>query len=340
MSNKSPFSRFLLTLLAIAGVGLLLYKNGERWLRAILLYLSGAAWARQLVSDLPIAQQVAGRFVAGQTAVEAMQTARELNDAGLLVTLDYLGESVTDAAMAATARDEILHLLDKIAANNVNANVSLKLSQLGLNIDKNLAADNLRQILERARQHENRVRIDMEDSPLVDVTLALYRRMRDKEGFSNVGVVIQSYLYRSDEDIRQLVAEGAWVRLCKGAYAEPPEVAYPQKTDTDASFVRLTQQLLSGEARENGVYAGIATHDERMIQATIDYAHANDIAPEEFEFQMLHGIRRELQEDLRANGYRVRVYVAYGQAWYPFFMRRLAERPANLWFFISNFIRQ
>jgi proline dehydrogenase len=179
----------------------------------------------------------------------------------------------------------------------------------------------------------------MEESGLVDKTLALYRQMRDQEGFNNTGVVIQSYLYRSDEDIRQLVAEGAWVRLCKGAYAEPPDVAYPQKADTDASFVRLTQQLLSAEARENGVYAGIATHDERMIQAAIDYAHQNEIDPEEYEFQMLYGIRRELQEDLRANGYRVRVYVAYGQAWYPFFMRRLAERPANLWFFISNFMR-
>jgi proline dehydrogenase len=339
MCNKSPFSRFLLTLTAVVGVGLLLYKNGERWLRAILLYLSGAAWARQLVSDLPLAQQVASRCVAGQTADEAIQVARDLNENGLLVTLDYLGESVTDAAMAAAARDEILHLLDQIAASEVKANVSLKLSQLGLKINEKLAADNLRQILEKARQHENRVRIDMEESGLVDKTLALYRQMRDQEGFNNTGVVIQSYLYRSDEDIRQLVAEGAWVRLCKGAYAEPPDVAYPQKADTDASFVRLTQQLLSAEARENGVYVGIATHDERMIQAAIDYAHQNEIDPEEYEFQMLYGIRRELQEDLRANGYRVRVYVAYGQAWYPFFMRRLAERPANLWFFISNFLR-
>jgi proline dehydrogenase len=340
MRNKSPFSRLLFTILMVAGVGLLLYKNGERWLRAILLYLSGAAWARQLVSDLPVAQQVAGRFVAGQTAVEAMNTAQELNARGLTVTLDYLGESVADKGMALAARDEILHLLDQIAQTSVNANVSLKLSQLGLNISEALAADNMRQILARARHHENRVRIDMEDSPVVDKTLALYRRLRDKDGFNNVGVVIQAYLYRSDEDIRQLVAEGAWVRLCKGAYAEPPEVAYPQKADTDASFIRLMQRLLSAEARENGVYAAIATHDERMIQATLDYVHENGISPEEFEFQMLYGIRRELQDDLRANGYRVRVYVPYGQAWYPYFMRRLAERPANLYFFLSNLIRQ
>ena len=340
MCNKSPFSRFLLTLLAAAGVGLLLYKNGERWLRAILLYLSGAGWARQLVSDLPLAQQVAGRFVAGETAVAAMTVAQELNGRGLTVTLDYLGESVADKGMALAARDEILHLLDQIAESGVNANVSLKLSQLGLNISEELAAENMRQILARARHHENRVRIDMEDSPVVDKTLALYRRLRDKDGFSNVGVVIQAYLYRSEEDIRQLAEEGAWVRLCKGAYAEPPEVAYPQKADTDASFIRLMQRLLSAEARERGVYAAIASHDERMIQATIDYAHENEISPEEFEFQMLYGIRRELQDNLQANGYRVRIYVPYGRAWYPYFMRRLAERPANLYFFLSNLIRQ
>jgi proline dehydrogenase len=339
MSHKSSFSRFIFRLAFLFALVTLLYKNGEQWLRQLLLYLTGAAWARQLVSELPLARQVSSRFVAGETAAEAMAVAQELNERGLTVTLDYLGESVTDADMAIAARSEILHLLDQIAARNVKANVSVKLSQLGLKISDQLAADNMRQILQRAREYENRVRIDMEDSPLVDKTLALYRRLRDEEGFTNVGVVIQAYLYRSEADIRQLVEEGAWVRLCKGAYAEPPEVAYPRKADTDASFVRLMQLLLSAEARENGVYAAIATHDERMIQASIDYAHQNEIAPEEYEFQMLYGIRRELQEDLRANGYWVRIYVPYGQAWYPYFMRRLAERPANLWFFLSNFFK-
>jgi proline dehydrogenase len=339
MSHKSSFSRFIFRLAFLFALVTLLYKNGEQWLRQLLLYLTGAAWARQLVSELPLARQVSSRFVAGETAAEAMAVAQELNERGLTVTLDYLGESVTDADMAIAARSEILHLLDQIAARNVKANVSVKLSQLGLKISDQLAADNMRQILQRAREYENRVRIDMEDSPLVDKTLALYRRLRDEEGFTNVGVVIQAYLYRSEADIRQLVEEGAWVRLCKGAYAEPPEVAYPRKADTDASFVRLMQLLLSAQARENGVYAAIATHDERMIQATIDYAHQNEIAPEEYEFQMLYGIRRELQEDLRAHGYRVRIYVPYGQAWYPYFMRRLAERPANLWFFLSNFFK-
>jgi proline dehydrogenase len=339
MSYKSSFSRFLIRIAFLFALATLLYKNGERWLRQVLLYLTGATWARQLVSEFPLARQVASRFVAGETVAEAMAVAQELNERGLTVTLDYLGESVTDANMAIAARNEILHLLDQIADRNVNANVSLKLSQLGLNINDQLAADNMRQILSRAREHENRVRIDMEDSPLVDKTLALYRRLRDEEGFTNVGVVIQAYLYRSAEDIRQLVEGGAWVRLCKGAYAEPPDVAYPRKVDTDASFVRLMQHLLSTKAREQGVYAAIATHDERMIQATIDYAHQHEIAPEEFEFQLLYGIRRELQDDLHKHGYRVRIYVPYGQAWYPYFMRRLAERPANLWFFLSNFFK-
>jgi proline dehydrogenase len=183
------------------------------------------------------------------------------------------------------------------------------------------------------------VRIDMEDSPLVDTTLEIYRTLRDADGLSNVGVVIQAYLHRSEADVRRLVEEGGWVRLCKGAYAEPADVAFANKADTDANFVKLTQMMLSDEARANGVYLGVATHDEKMIQATIDYANAHQIPPTTYEFQMLYGIRRELQESLVQRGYRMRIYVPYGAAWYPYFVRRLAERPANLWFFISNFFR-
>jgi proline dehydrogenase len=179
----------------------------------------------------------------------------------------------------------------------------------------------------------------MEESALVDSTLETYRALR-AEGFTNVGAVIQAYLYRSESDVRQLIAEGASVRLCKGAYAEPADVAYPIKADTDANYVRLMRLMLSEEARQNGVSLAVASHDEAMVQATIEYVRANGISPELFEFQMLHGIRRELQRKLVQLGYRVRIYVPYGRAWYPYLMRRLAERPANLWFFASNLVRR
>jgi proline dehydrogenase len=179
----------------------------------------------------------------------------------------------------------------------------------------------------------------MEESQVVDATLDIYHTVRDEDGFDNVGVVIQAYLYRSEDDIRRLIEEGAWVRLCKGAYAEPPEVAFPAKADTDANFIKLTQMMLSERARQNGMYIGIATHDEDMINAAIQFVWQNKVPLDTFEFQMLYGIRRELQEALVQQGYQLRIYVPYGTAWYPYFVRRLAERPANLWFFISNFFR-
>jgi proline dehydrogenase len=336
--KSQPRARLPLLLLFLL-LALLLYWNSERWLRLLMLYLSGATWARSLVSNLGVAQAVAGRFVAGETVHEAMAVTRELNRAGMSVTLDYLGESVMDQIMAEAARDEILHLFDCIEETQTEANVSVKLSQLGVKINPQLALDNMRRILGRAREYRNRVRIDMEDSPLVDTTLDIYRTLRDEDGFDNVGVVIQSYLYRSEADVRRLIEEGAWVRLCKGAYAEPPDVAFPDKADTDRNFIHLMQLMLGEEARRRGVYLAVATHDEKMIEATRDFVAAHDIPAEAFEFQMLYGIRRELQEALRRQGYQVRVYVPYGGAWYPYFMRRLAERPANLWFFISNLFR-
>jgi proline dehydrogenase len=230
-------------------------------------------------------------------------------------------------------------VLDCIHDSGVKANVSVKLSQLGLKLDPDLALANMRAILKRAQEYQNRIRIDMEESALVDATLALYRQLRHEDGFDNVGVVMQAYLYRTERDVRQLIAEGAWVRLCKGAYAEPPEVAFPDKADTDANYILLMQHLLSQEARQNGVYVGVATHDEKMIDATMSYVHSHNIGSEEFEFQMLYGIRRELQERIVAQGYQLRIYVPYGMAWYPYFVRRLAERPANLWFFVSNLLR-
>ncbi len=322
----------------LLGIGVYLY--GERWLRLILIYLSHAGWARQLISGLPIARRVARRFVAGETIDEAMAATQALNARELMVTLDYLGESVTDEAVANDCRDEILGILDRIEAAGLDANVSVKLSQLGLRIHPDIALENMRQILERAQRYDNRVRIDMEESELVDKTLDIYRTLRDEMGYPNVGVVIQSYLYRSERDVTRLIDEGAWVRLCKGAYAEPPEIAFSHKADTDANYVKLTQMMLGEEARANGVYLGIATHDEDMINAALDFAESQGISPDEYEFQMLYGIRRDLQDSLVSQGYRVRTYVPYGTAWYPYFVRRLAERPANMWFFISNLFKR
>ncbi|MBK8984629.1 MAG: proline dehydrogenase family protein [Chloroflexi bacterium] len=289
---------------------------------------------------MSLARSVAGRFVAGENIAAAMEAARTLNDKGLSVTLDFLGESVNTADEARAARDEIMAMLDAIAANGINGNVSVKLTQLGLRVDEDLALDNVRRLLERAESHNNKVRIDMEESAVTDATLAVYGRLRDELGFGQrVGIVIQAYLYRSQADVASLIDAGAWVRLCKGAYAEPSDVAFVDKADTDANYVKLMEMMLSPEARQRGVHLGIATHDEKMIQAALAYAQAHNIGPREFEFQMLYGVRRELQEKLVADGYQVRVYVPYGTAWYPYFMRRLAERPANLWFFVSNFLR-
>ena len=326
-------------LLGFGVSALLIRQYGEAWLRSLLLYLSTAAWARQLISNLRLAKRVAGRFVAGETIADAILTAQELNDKGMLVTMDYLGEGVTTAVEALAARDEILRLLDSIHQSGVKANVSVKLSQLGVKLDTQVALDNMRAILARARQYQNKIRIDMEESALVDTTLTLYRTLRDEDNFANVGVVMQAYLYRTEQDVCRLIEEGAWVRLCKGAYAEPPEIAFPLKADTDANYIKLMQKLLSQQARQNGVYVGVATHDEKMISATMSTVQSQSIRSNEFEFQMLFGIRRELQERIVAQGYQMRIYVPYGTAWYPYFVRRLAERPANLWFFISNFLR-
>lgn len=327
------------TLAAAAGAGYLVYRNGETWLRSLLLYLSRMQLARRVVTRFPPAWAVASRFIAGESVDEAIAATRLLNARGMSAALDYLGESVSDAREAAAARDQILYLLQRIHESGVEAYVSVKLSQLGLKVDENLALANLRMLLAEAKQLGLRIRIDMEESTLVDTALDLYRRLRFGEGFDNVGVVIQSYLYRSEEDVRRLVTEGAWVRLVKGAYKEPPSVAYPQKRDVDAAFVRLAEMLLSDDARRHGAHLAAATHDDAMIAAVQRYAATHNLPQDAFEFQLLYGIRRERQEQLVAQGYRVRIYVPYGTAWYPYFMRRLAERPANLWFFVSNFFK-
>jgi len=340
MDNKKLIRR-VPQLLVLAVIGISLYRFGAGWLRAVLLYLAGARWAREMVGGTAITRRVADRFVGGHDADAALDTARDLNRRGMLVTLDYLGENVTSLQDAYDARDQILCLLDRINDSGVEANVSIKLSQLGLNIDNALAHDNVKRILERALQLDNKIRIDMEESRLTQQTLDLYRCLRDEDGFGHrVGIVIQAYLLRSAEDVQQLVEEGAWVRLCKGAYAEPPHVAFAAKADTDANFVTLMQRLLGPEARQRGVHLGVATHDEKMIVATRDFVNEHGIDVKAFEFQMLFGIRRDLQDSLVASGYKMRIYVPYGNAWYPYLVRRLAEHPANLWFFVSNFFRK
>lgn len=329
----------LVTLLLLALSFVLIARHGENWLRHVLLYLSKASWARNLVSNWDISWRVASRFVAGTDRAAALDVTRMLNQKGLMVTLDYLGESCTNETEASQACEEIQTLLDDIAREGLQANVSVKPTQLGLKIDPSLAYSNIRALTEKAYKVGNFIRIDMEDSTAVDATLRIYRQLRHEAGLANVGVVIQAYLYRSEDDIELLIADGARVRLCKGAYAEPPEIAFPQKVDTDANYGNLARLLMSAKARENGVYPAMATHDPAIIEDIKAYVTANHIPRGSFEFQMLYGIRRDLQETLVREGYRVRVYVPYGTAWYPYFVRRLAERPANLWFFLSNFVR-
>lgn len=338
----SSRSKSLLYITALALVLLVMgYLFAERWLKALLLYLSTAVWAQNLISKTRLARLVASRFIAGETVDDAIETTRILNSKGMAVTVNYLGEHVHSAEKALFAKAEILRLLDSIAANRVEANVSVKPSQLGLQIDPDLLYQNLFEVVTHAKKTNNRIRIDMEESDTVDTTLGIYRRLRDEDNFGNhVGVVIQAYLYRSQADIQKLADEGAWVRLCKGAYAEPESRAFPEKADTDHNFVKLSKMMLSQQARAQGAAVALATHDENMIQAIIGFARKKNIPAEAFEFQMLFGIRRELQTQLVAQGYRMRIYIPYGTAWYPYFVRRLAERPANLWFFISNLLRR
>ncbi len=307
-------------------------------LRAFFIALSHAGWAEHIMINWGLARRVARRFIAGEHQEEAIETVRRLNAKGLTATLDVLGESVTEKAEAITMTESYLHLLYAIAENKLNASISLKLTALGLDTSPELCRKNLRRIVENARKLGLDVTIDMEDHTYTQRTLELFRSVRYQEGLDNLLTVIQAYLYRSDEDIKQLAAEGASLRLCKGAYKEPPAVAYPKKDDVDAAYVRQMKVLLDAAKVGRG-YPGIATHDEKIIAIAKAYAAEQNIPRDRFEFQMLHGIRSGLQEQLAAEGFGMRVYVPFGPHWYPYFMRRLAERPANVWFFASNFFR-
>ncbi len=307
-------------------------------LRSILLWLSRNKTVRNTVMRWGIVRRAALRFVAGETIEEAIAVIRDLNAQGIVATLDHLGENVETLDDARRATDDYVKVLDAIGTSGVKSHVSVKLTALGLDLGDDVCRENVARIIAKAKEVGTRVRIDMESTEYTDRTLAIYRSLANE--YDNVGIVIQSYLYRSEADIAALCQAGAHVRLCKGAYKEPATLAFPKKADVDASYVRLMKMLLSAPARARGTRGALATHDPKMIDATRQFA-ADELVPrDEFEFQMLNGIRRDLQQQLAADGYTVRIYVPYGNEWYPYFMRRLAERPANVWFIVSNFFKK
>ena len=275
---------------------------------------------------------LARRFVGGETIEEALQTIRELDAHGFTHTLNHLGEHVVSAEAAGAAARAYLSIIDAVAAAGLECKLSVKLSQIGLEQSPELCLMHLRHLLAGAGRHQGFVRVDMEGSRMLDDTLALVERAWS-DGHRNLGVVLQAYLRRTDQDLRRVVAQGIRVRLCKGAYNEPSTIAYRTKADVDTAFVRLTRVLLA-----DGHQPAIATHDPYMLEATRAFAREQHVAPAAFEFQMLYGVRRDLQEALRADGYRVRIYVPFGPEWYPYFMRRLAERPENVQFVVRSLI--
>jgi proline dehydrogenase len=304
-------------------------------LRSFFIALSHNRLLRRFSERSRLGHRLSSRFIAGMEIDDALRVAENVNKQGMAVTLDSLGESVTTEAEAMAAAMVYHRLLDAIAARKLNANISVKLTQMGLKLSSELAEGFAENLARHAKVKGNFVRIDMEDSSLTQITMDIVERLHAKaEVRGAIGIVIQAYLYRSQKDIEQLVANGIRVRLCKGAYKEPAEVAFPRKADVDASYIKLSGLLL-----ESGAYHGLATHDEAMIDAAKSYAREHGIDPSRFEFQMLYGIRRDLQSKLIQEGYNVRVYVPFGNDWYPYFMRRLAERPANVLFLAKNFFR-
>ena len=304
-------------------------------LRSAFIALSKNRILRKFCEQTRFGRRMSSRFVAGMEIGDALLVAQALNQQGLLVTLDSLGESVSSEVEAQAAAEIYHKLLDLIASHRVNANVSVKLTQMGLELSPQLAGEIAQSLAQHANSLGNFVRIDMEDSSLTQVTLDIVRRIHAQPELRNsIGIVIQAYLYRSQADIEQLIAEGIRVRLCKGAYKEPADVAFPVKADVDMNYVKLGEMLL-----DSPIYHGLATHDESMIAAAKTYAAGHNIAPSRFEFQMLYGVRRDLQRKLVSEGFNVRVYVPFGREWYPYFMRRLAERPANVLFLAKNFFR-
>jgi proline dehydrogenase len=304
-------------------------------MRQGLLWLSERQGVFNFVRRNGLARRFASRFVAGESIDQGVEAARELSRRGITASLDLLGESVSAEAEAVAARDQYLRMLDRMAASGAEVNVSVKLTQMGLDIAEELCVANMIAILEKAASLHGFVRLDMESSAYTQRTLDFFRTRLFERFGAHCGVVIQSMLRRSEQDIEDLIAMKARVRLCKGAYLEPPAVAFPDKADVDRSYLRLMERLLAA-----GNYPGLATHDEAIIAHAREFVRREGIGSDRFEFQMLYGVRRDLQESLRRAGFRLRVYIPFGTQWYPYLMRRLAERPANIAFFLGNIVRE
>jgi proline dehydrogenase len=304
-------------------------------LRAFFITLSENKALRHVAEESSFGQRASHRFVAGTTTEDALRATAEVNKLGMSVSIDNVGENVTNTEEARESAQLYHQMLDEIHARNLNANVSLKLTHMGLDVDPQLAGDITNGIVQRAVELKSFVRVDMEGSPYTQTTIDMTRALHAQPGNAgHVGTVIQAYLYRSEKDIETLLSEKIRIRLCKGAYKEPPEIAFPKKEDTDKNYVKLAKMLL-----KSGVYHGIATHDENMINQVKAFAKAERIPNDAYEFQMLYGIRTDLQKQLVRDGYGMRVYIPFGTEWYPYFMRRLAERPANALFIAKNMFR-
>jgi len=303
---------------------------------ALLIRLSQSPRAQRIVTDWRFVRRAVRRFVAGETLEDAVEAVRRLNEAGIEATLDFLGENTRSAAEAQACADEYVRLLDRIAVEGLRSHASLKITQMGLDLDEGLCLENLHRVLERARGHGNFLRLDMEGSAYTDRTLRVFERLRD--GYEKVGPVLQAYLYRTAGDLERLLTRPVNVRLCKGAYREPPSIAWPRRREVDLNYLRLAERLLA-VAGEGRAFAALATHDPRIQRWARRHTRRHNLDGGRFEFQMLYGVRRDLQHRLVRQGFKVRVYVSYGTHWYPYFMRRLAERPANVLFVLRHLLR-
>jgi proline dehydrogenase len=301
-------------------------------LRSLLLYLSERDGPKKFLTGNPFGRRLAARFIAGEELEDALRVIRRLNAEGFMVTLDCLGESVREAAAAEAACRTYLDLLDRLAAEKLDSHVSVKLTQLGLAIDEGLARRNLARLTESATRHRNFVRVDMEGSAFTEATLRVFCSVDAPREVA--GIALQAYLYRTEADVDELLKRGVRIRLVKGAYKEPPDIAFAHKREVDENYRKLAEKLLT-----SNTYHAVATHDEQIITATERFAREHNVSPQGFEFQLLYGILRQLQRALVRQGWRVRLYVPYGREWYPYFMRRLAERPANLFFLMRNLLR-
>jgi proline dehydrogenase len=304
-------------------------------LRSLFISLSQNKQLRAFSERSSFGRKMSGRFVAGMSVEDVLAVCGRVNGEGIAATLDALGESVTTEPEARASADVYHQLIDAIAARKLNANVSLKLSQMGMDFDPALAETIVGELVEHATQANTFVRIDMEGSPYTEATIALTERLHSRDGCAgHVGTVLQAYLYRTAADAERLLGHGIRIRLCKGAYKEPPEIAWPNKQDVDTNYVTLMKRLST-----SGVFCGLATHDEAIVDQMLVFVREKRLAPGAFEFQMLYGIRRDLQRKLAKQGFGVRVYIPFGPEWYPYFMRRLAERPANVIFLLRNFFK-